>query len=183
LLLDRYDSGDDGDVIAWNLCVLAAPPMASFDFKKRDIETPLPLGEGGRRPGEGLIPRRVLEQARRLRRSQTDAETYLWRLLRDRRFLGVKFRRQHSIPPFVVDFYAHEANLAIELDGGGHNEPNKQAHDEKRTQFLALQGVRVLRFWNNEVFQNTDGVLQAIYDALTPHLEQEQREQEQQEQK
>ncbi|MER3467030.1 MAG: site-specific DNA-methyltransferase, partial [Armatimonadota bacterium] len=121
----------------------------------------------------------MLKFARQLRKEQTDAERLLWALLRNRRLAGFKFRRQHPIESYVVDFYCHEARLAVELDGGQHNEPDQRARDEQRTAFLKQRGVRVLRFWNNEVFQNTEGVLQAIYDALTsltPPLSQGERE-------
>lgn len=137
--------------------------------------SPLPLGEGGRRPGEGKqgegkhpLPENLLEFARQLRREQTDAERLLWSLLRDRRLAGLKFRRQHPVEPYIVDFYCHAARLAIELDGGQHNEPDERAKDSKRSAFLEKRGIRILRFWNNDVLQNTEGVLQAIYDTLTP---------------
>jgi adenine-specific DNA-methyltransferase len=153
-------------------------------------DNPLPAGEGGRRPGEGDTGQRpneskkpldpeLLEFARQLRKQQTDAEQLLWSLLRDRRLSGFKFRRQHPVEPYVVDFYCHEARLAVELDGGQHNEPDERARDAKRTSFLEKQGIRVLRFWNNDVLQNTEGVLQAIYDtlvSLTPSLSQGERE-------
>ncbi|MGC8906178.1 MAG: endonuclease domain-containing protein [Desulfomonilaceae bacterium] len=140
--------------------------------------SPLPPGEGGRRPGEGKTPllQDLLEFARNLRKEQTDAERLVWSLLRDRRLAGFKFRRQHPIEPYVLDFYCHEARLAVELDGGQHNEPDARARDEQRTSFLEAQGIRVLRFWNNDVLSNTEGVLQAIYDGLTPTLSQRERE-------
>ena len=84
--------------------------------------------------------------------------------------------RKHPVEPYILDFYCHEARLAVELDGGQHNEPDEQARDTRRSGFLEEQGIRVLRFWNNELFQNTEGVLQAIYDALTPTLFQGERE-------
>ena len=133
-------------------------------------------GEGASsKPKQALDPE-FLEFARQLRREQTDAERLLWSLLRDRRFMGCKFRRQHPIEPYVVDFYCHAARLAIELDGGEHNEPAARARDEERTRFLEARGIRVLRFWNNEVFNNLEGVLQTIYEALTPTLSQGERE-------
>ena len=76
--------------------------------------------------------------------------------------MGCKFRRQRPIEPYVVSFYCHEARLAIELDGGQHDEPAARARDEERTIFLEARGIRVLRFWNNEVFNNLEGVLQTI---------------------
>ena len=143
----------------------------------RGLASPLPEGEGSQRPGEGKkqIPPDLLEFARNLRKEQTEAEHLLWALLRDRRFLGFKFRRQHPVDPYVLDFYCHEASLGIELDGGQHNEPENEAHDRKRTEFLAQKGIRVLRFWNNEVFSETEGILRSIYDALTPALSRRER--------
>ncbi|MBW1918467.1 MAG: DUF559 domain-containing protein, partial [Deltaproteobacteria bacterium] len=133
---------------------------------------PSPSGRGVR--GEGhhgpaVIPPDLLQFARNLRQQQTDAETKMWHLLRDRRLDGKKFRRQHPIPPYVVDFYCHDAALVIELDGGQHAESRR--YDEKRTAFLEQNGLKVLRFWNNEVLQETEAVLETIWQALqVPHL-------------
>ena len=131
---------------------------------------PLPSGEGGRRPGEGKSPLNptLRKLARKLRTEQTDAEQLLWRLLRNRHFFKVKFRRQHPIDPYVLDFYCHEERLGIELDGGQHNEPDKRRADEKRTAFLESKGIRIIRFWNNEVLQETEAVLEQLYNTLTP---------------
>jgi very-short-patch-repair endonuclease len=109
----------------------------------------------------------LLTFARNLRQSSTDAEQHLWRLLRNRRLTGHKFRRQHPIPPYVLDFYCHAKKLAIELDGGQHNTDEARAHDEIRTRFLASRGIHVLRFWNDAVLTETDAVLEAIHKALT----------------
>lgn len=79
---------------------------------------------------------------------------------------GAKFRRQHPVAPYVLDFYCHELKLAIELDGGQHNEEQGLAHDRQRTAFLEAQGITVLRFWNNDVFQQPENVLEAIYHAV-----------------
>lgn len=88
----------------------------------------------------------------------TDAERRLWYALRNRRFEGWKFRRQVSLGPYVVDFLCHSARLIVEVDGGQHS----AEVDARRTAFLASQGYRVIRFWNNEVLVNVDGVLQAL---------------------
>ncbi len=105
------------------------------------------------------------DRARRLRRHATDAETLLWRALRAKA-LGVRFRRQHPVPPFVVDFACTEARLVIEVDGGQHGGPRDAARDEA----LQHQGWRVLRFWNNDITTNLEGVLAAITTALiAPH--------------
>ena len=87
-------------------------------------------------------------------------------MLRNRRLGGRKFRRQHPLPPYILDFYCEEARLAIELDGGQHGE--QAAYDAARSTVLASQGIRVLRFWNNEVLQQTEAVLQVIWAALFP---------------
>ena len=104
--------------------------------------------------------------ARRLRRDQTDAERALWFRLRDRRLAGLKFRRQMPIASYVVDFCCESARLIIELDGGQH--ANSQEEDAKRTAALEAQGYLVLRFWNNDVLKNTDGVVESIINTLKP---------------
>src|SRR5688572_19212850 len=101
-----------------------------------------------------------IEKARKLRRDSTDAEKRLWNRLRDRQLDGEKFRRQHPFPPYILDFFCEERMLAIELDGGQHNEPEEQAYDQQRTDYLEKNGVKVIRFWNNEVMQNIEGVLE-----------------------
>ena len=98
--------------------------------------------------------------ARTLRANQTDAEQQLWRQLRGRRFLGVKFRRQQPLGPYIVDFVSMEHRLIIELDGGQHSE--QADYDRQRDTWLESQGFRVLRFWNSEVFRQWDEVLEAI---------------------
>jgi very-short-patch-repair endonuclease len=102
--------------------------------------------------------------ARRLRGVQTDAERKLWGQLRSRQLAALKFRRQHPIGPFIVDFCCVERGLAIELDGGQH--VTQIESDAKRTLFLRCRGFQVLRFWDNEVLNNIDGVLEQIYQAL-----------------
>jgi very-short-patch-repair endonuclease len=102
--------------------------------------------------------------ARRLRRDQTDAERTLWFRLRDRRLLGFKFRRQAAINQYVVDFCCADARLIIEIDGGQHAERTEK--DLNRTQILESMSYIVLRFWNNDVMQNIDGVLEEIVRTL-----------------
>ena len=113
-----------------------------------------------------VLPPDLLEFARNLRQSQTDTEQILWRCLRNRRLGGFKFRRQHPIEPYLLDFYCREKKLAVELDGGQHNEPNHRLKDDRRTEFLTAQGIRVLRFWNDEMAQETEAVLEVILRAL-----------------
>jgi very-short-patch-repair endonuclease len=108
----------------------------------------------------------TLARAKRLRRTLTEAELRLWQILRSRQFKGAKFRRQQPIGPFIVDFVCHQHRLIIEADGGQHD----VAKDSPRTAFLANAGYRVVRFWNNDIMTNIDGVAQLIASELaTPH--------------
>jgi very-short-patch-repair endonuclease len=100
--------------------------------------------------------------ARDLRRSETDAEHKLWFHLRAGRLNGLKFRRQHPVPPYVVDFICVAEALVVELDGSQH----VVDADAVRTKFLEAQGLRVLRFWDDDVLRNTDAVLEAILSAV-----------------
>ena len=105
-----------------------------------------------------------------LRRAQTDAERVLWHHLRGRNLRGMKFRRQQPIGRYTVDFVCQEGSLIVELDGGHHNEDAYAARDAERTRFLIQAGYRVLRFWNNDVQQNIEGVVRVIEQQLiTPH--------------
>jgi len=107
----------------------------------------------------------MTKRVRALRRDTTDAEQMLWHGLRYEH-LGWRFRRQHAIPPYVVDFACLEAKLVVEADGGQHALPGEH---ELRDEALGHRGWRVLRFWNNEILENRAGVLQAIAAALCPH--------------
>src|SRR5208337_3413715 len=102
--------------------------------------------------------------ARALRKRLTDAERLLWRHLRNRELGGWKFRRQYPVGSFIVDFICVEKNLVIEVDGGPHAENEEQ--DIHHSAYLNRMGYRVLRFWNNQVMQETDGVLEAILAIL-----------------
>jgi very-short-patch-repair endonuclease len=102
-------------------------------------------------------------RARELRKTPTDAETRLWSRLRRRQLGGFRFRRQQPIGLYIVDFFCPEAKLVIEVDGGQHAE---NAADEARTRWIEKRGYRIIRFWNNDVLGNTDGVLLSILDAL-----------------
>ena len=101
--------------------------------------------------------------ARQLRREMTDAEQRLWYHLRNRALMGFKFRRQHPVGPYVVDFACLEVGLVVELDGGQHA---CDPRDAPREAFLEARGFRVLRFWNNDVLQQAEDVLSAIHEAL-----------------
>jgi isoleucyl-tRNA synthetase/very-short-patch-repair endonuclease len=129
-------------------------------------QTPSPLrGEGW---GEG--EKDLTDLAKKLRHNQTEAESKLWQVLRNKQLEDFKFRRQQQIGGYIVDFVCLEKNLIIELDGGQHGEESIILKDKERTEFLSKEGFKVLRFWNNEIFENTQGVIDTIYDSLThPH--------------
>ena len=104
-----------------------------------------------------------ISRARDLRRETTPAEHKLWSRLRANRLAGFHFRRQQIIEPYIVDFYCHQAALIIEVDGGIHLE--QEVRDQVREQALLERGFRVIRFTNDEVMRNIDGVLESILDA------------------
>jgi len=104
--------------------------------------------------------------ASNLRRHQPDAERILWTRLRSKQLAGVKFRRQQSIGPYIVDFVNFDSRLVIEIDGGQHNRGKIENEDKKRTMWLKQQGYDVIRFWDNEVLQNIEGVLEKILVSL-----------------
>ena len=108
----------------------------------------------------------ILERCRSLRKNATNAENLLWQLLRNRQLLGFKFRRQHPVAGYVADFYCREARLVIELDGSGHAANKQAAYDADRTRNLETLGLRVMRFGNNQVLQETQAVLQTIANEL-----------------
>ncbi len=107
-------------------------------------------------------PKDITTKARSLRKNQTDAESLLWLHLKGRRLAGKKFRRQHPIGPFVADFVCAEAKLVVEIDGGQHAAQNERQKDARRSEYMEALGYRVLRFWNNEVLNETDAVLEVI---------------------
>ena len=104
--------------------------------------------------------------ARSLRQKQTDAEILLWAKLREIRLSGIKFWRQHSIGEYVVDFICIQSNLIVEVDGSQHSEEKNQVYDSKRTVWLEQQGFRVLRFWDNDVLNNIEGVAGQIFEVI-----------------
>jgi crossover junction endodeoxyribonuclease RuvC len=157
----------------WNTLKTLSPPgrgqgegvSPHRDFPDR---APAPSPRPSPRRGEGELAAAAKRKAtpaettraRALRRNATDVEALLWRKLRSRGFEGVKFRRQEPILGFTVDFVCHEHRLVIELDGGQH--AVRTAQDAHRSQVLEQAGFRVLRFWNNELITNLDGVLETI---------------------
>ncbi len=112
----------------------------------------------------GMGVRRQVATARLLRRNSTDVERRLWHRIREKQIEGFRFRRQRPIGKYIVDFVCLEAKLIVELDGGQHAEHADA--DTARTEFLESLGYRVVRFWNNEVLENMEGVLERIREAL-----------------
>jgi very-short-patch-repair endonuclease len=117
-----------------------------------------------------LLSKSLTDRARNLRRNQTDAEQRLWRGLRSRQLINVKFRRQHPIGRYVADLCAPGHKIVVELDGGHHALQTEK--DEKRSKYFMSLGYKVLRFWDNDVLKNTNAVLETIGEALAssyPH--------------
>ena len=117
--------------------------------------------------GEGLVARhfyseKTLAYSKELRKNMTDAENLLWYYLRDKQLAGLKFRRQEAIDRYIADFVCYEKKLIIELDGGQHNEDENIKKDAVRQNYLEKNGFKILRFWNNEIFENMEGVLTTI---------------------
>lgn len=150
-LIDGLQKHRDGNAIA----SLPSPREAS-----------LPSPREGRQvqSRDSALEEKLKDYARELRAHQSDAEQRIWHLLRDRNFLGYKFRRQHPVGNYILDFYCADAKLAIELDGGQH--ADNLAYDNQRTAKLQREGIQVVRFWNNDVLVNTEAVLTKIADVL-----------------
>ncbi|MFN3676698.1 MAG: DUF559 domain-containing protein [Sphingomonas pseudosanguinis] len=126
---------------------------------------PLPQAGGDR--GEGPRPfreNRPTKKARELRLNPTDAERRLWRALSRRQIAGVRFNRQVPVGPYIADFAARSEKLIVEVDGGQHDD--RATYDEERTRYLEAQGWHVIRFWNNDVLGNLEGVVATIERAL-----------------
>lgn len=109
---------------------------------------------------------KIIERCKNLRKDSTPQEIIFWSRVRAKRFKGLKFKRQYSLGKYVVDFICLERKLIIELDGCQHKEENQERYDKERTQFLENLGFRVLRFWNNEINNNLNGVFLKIEEFL-----------------
>jgi very-short-patch-repair endonuclease len=120
-------------------------------------------GEGARRADEGAGTNRLKPLARTMRDRPTQAERAMWLLLRDRRLVGFKFRRQVPLDYFIADFLCYRARLIVELDGSQHAQ---SAADARRDEYLRSQGFRVLRFWNSDVLARPTLVLETVWQAL-----------------
>jgi ATP-dependent helicase HrpA/adenine-specific DNA-methyltransferase len=112
------------------------------------------------------------QRARQLRQVETWAEKLMWRWLRGRRFSGYKFRRQHPLGKYHLDFFCEEAELNVELDGSQHGFPDHRQHDREREKFLQSLGIQTLRFWNSRLRRNGRGIRDTIFSELqarAPH--------------
>ncbi|HEX7850205.1 MAG TPA: DUF559 domain-containing protein [Sphingomonas sp.] len=129
--------------------------------------------------GEGLLSskiqsippvrRQISQHASQLRRDRTEAEEKFWQAVRNRQIDGFKFRFQHSLLPYIADFACLDAMLIVEIDGGQHS----QERDAARTAFLESEGFEILRFWNNDVLGNLDGVIHVVREALIRRAKEE----------
>ena len=150
---------------------------------QNDGQLPRPCGERvgvrGSKAGEclqykSLYNQETLKKAKELRKNTTDAEKILWYCLRNRQICNLKFRRQVPIGNYIANFMCKEKMLIIELDGGGHFENKQIKHDLKRKQFLESEGYKIIRFYNTDVFQNLEGIIEEILftseSPLTPTL-------------
>ncbi len=145
-------------------------PSATLSPLGPDWETEGRIGIADDHRGEDKPPTPpplTRDRARGLRRASTEAEQKLWARLRNNRLMEAKFRGRHPIGPYVADLFCLEAKLVVELDGGGHDEDHQRRLDKARTQYLESRGYKVLRFWNSEVTQNINGVLDTIVEQLT----------------
>ena len=115
-----------------------------------------------------VVSERQRNRAKSLRRTMTRSETLLWRYIKAHRVDGLGFRRQVPMRGYVVDFACHSARLIVELDGESHDFESRQRHDEQRDAWFKSQGYTVLRFTNEQVLSNLEGVVEAIRTAATP---------------
>ena len=107
--------------------------------------------------------------ARNLRKNSTIQERRLWNMLKNRRFYNLKFKRQQPIGNYIVDFICRDEKIIIEIDGGQHNTTENIELDNNRTAYLNSLGYRVIRFWNNEIYENIDGVITRLKEEINPH--------------
>lgn len=115
------------------------------------------------------MTKRLVPYAKDLRKRSTDAELALWSRVRGRHLCGLKFRRQHPMGKYIVDFICLESKVIIELDGGQHADPEIKAYDRQRDDWLENEGYKILRFWDNDVLSNTDGIVEVIMEHCSGH--------------
>lgn len=119
--------------------------------------------------GRVMKNKRLIPLAKNLRKRATDAERLLWRYLRAKRMEGIKFRRQEPIGNYIVDFICFDKRIIVEIDGGQHARDENVNRDKERDEWLRTQGFKVLRFWNNEVLNNINGVWEVIRNHCFYH--------------
>jgi len=110
--------------------------------------------------------RKLIDLRRKLRKTATDAERMLWNIVKGKKMQGYKFYRQYSIANYILDIYCPRLKLCIEIDGGQHNDPEIRKTDQTRSAFLEQRGIEVLRFWNNEVLENPNGIYLKIQEEI-----------------
>jgi very-short-patch-repair endonuclease len=108
------------------------------------------------------------KRRRELRHNQTNAEKVFWSQVLSRQFNGMRFFRQYSLGPYILDFYCPKVKLAVELDGGQHNQSKNREYDTSRSEYLKAHGIEVIRFWDNEVLLDVQGVLNKLFLKVTP---------------
>jgi very-short-patch-repair endonuclease len=172
LFRTRAELEKQGYRLVGNVFVPSPPsPLSHAAGEAGRIAAPDPssraAGEGGYELPKAS--RELIARARQLRREATTAESLLWELLRDRRLLGRKFRRQHPIGQFIADFFCDDARLIIEIDGAVHREPTQQERDRLREEILREHGFAILRFTNDQILDRTEQVLQEIAAYVTAH--------------
>jgi len=131
----------------------------SSPVQGEEVINPLLLGEG---KGEVEVMKAIKNITRALRKNQTPWESRLWRVLRNRQVNNLKFRRQCNIGPYIVDFCCYEKKLIVELDGSQHLGSENRGRDQERDSFLRDKGFQVIRFHNNEINENLEGVVETI---------------------
>ena len=109
--------------------------------------------------------------AKVMRKNLTKAEAVMWGKIKGKNLNGHHFRRQHPIGPFIADFACVEGKVVLEVDGATHNSEEEQAYDGRRTSFLESEGWHVVRVWNNQIYNNRDGVLRALDEIVTARVE------------
>jgi very-short-patch-repair endonuclease len=159
------------DFVATTLTLRQAQDRPSLSHQGRGTPgSPSPGGRelegGGHQQQEMSKIRKSTSFSRNLRQKQTVAESDLWKRLKSKQLEGIKFRRQQPIGPYIVDFVSFERKIVVEVDGGQHNDKERMEKDEKRTRWLEGEGFQVLRFWNNDVLTNIEGIIDGIRDAL-----------------
>lgn len=184
-ILARHKENIEADVDEIILSLTPQPPLPTGEGEQRPSprgestggDGALPSPHGGGAGGEGAhkynprLPAELKARIRELRQNATDAEKLMWGLLRNHAFHNAKFRRQHPVGGYILDFYCHEAKIAVELDGSQHDQDEQRKYDDERTQVLCEQhGIKVIRFKNSDLFQHTEETLNMLWNVLDERL-------------